>query len=134
MTGISVKKFQAEYKNKQLRNIKLKKDYEYLTAKQAGELLSVTAQEITTKRGWSISGGCTRATRVALVGVESATVGYTPFMLKTGEEALSRSLQAWVDRGLPLLEALKLDPLVSAGIDADELAGVLAMGDYGVSE
>lgn len=71
---------------------------------------------------------------LALAGVESATVGYTPFMLKTGEEALSRSLQAWVDRGLPLLEALRLDPLVSANIDADELAGALALGDYGVGE
>ncbi|MDR2166623.1 MAG: phage portal protein [Clostridiales bacterium] len=63
---------------------------------------------------------------MTVAGIRSEVVRYTPFKLTTGEEARSRSLQGWVDRGLPLEIAIKLDPLVSADIDVDELKKVLA--------
>lgn len=43
--SIPLKQFEADYKNKQLRNVKLKKGYDYLTTKEVAKLLNVTAQQ-----------------------------------------------------------------------------------------
>jgi len=46
VSGTPAKKFQEDYRNKQLRDIRLKKGYEYMTAKQAAEVLHVTQSKV----------------------------------------------------------------------------------------